>query len=222
LDPSFGNYVQTFSAKRPASEIADKLTSALVTGYGADLAQLEVGTSWIIRQACPPRAGPNQNLAGSINDSPRMASVAVTGCAYVAPPSDSVPLSTLDALIARDGPRVAGEIDRLRINAERHVFAVFQPGIGYVQCAPETKPLAIYCEAQSVEEWPALAALLTPDHTARLHDLGFSDPGRAPNYWRVYDADKNSNEAIARNILTVLFDVYGYRGVPALQVLTEK
>ena len=47
------------------------------------------------------------------------------------------------------------------------------------------------------------------------------DPGRAPNYWRVCDADKNSNEAIALNILTVLFEVYGYRGLPALDVLTE-
>lgn len=56
----------------------------------------------------------------------------------------------------------------------------------------------------------------------RLHELGFSDPGRAPNYWQVYDAAGNDNDAIARNILAALFDVYGYRGVPALKVLTEK
>jgi hypothetical protein len=218
LDPSFGNYVQIF----PAAEIADKVIAALKAGYNADLARLEVRTSWIARRACPPRAGPSQNLAGSINDSPQMAAVVVTGCAHVAPASDPAPLSTVDALVARDGPRIAGEIGRLRVNAGRRVFAVFKPGIGYVQCAPETDPLGIYCEAQSVDEWPALAALLTRDRVARLHELGFSDPGRAPNYWQVYDADKNSNEAIARSILTVLFDVYGYRGAPALRVLTEK
>ena len=222
LDPSFGNYVQTFPTTRPASEIANKLIAALAEGYDADLAKLEVGTSWIERQACPPRAGPSQNLAGSINDSPKMAAVAVIGCAYIAPAADAVPLETLDALVARDGQRVAGEIGGLRVNADRHIFVVFQLGIGYVQCAPQTEPLAIYCEAQSAAEWQALTALLTPEHVTRLHELGFTDPGRVPNYWQVYEADKNSNETIARNVLAVLFDVYGYRGLPALEVLDER
>jgi len=222
LDLSFGNYVQTLQATLPAGAIADKLIAALAAGYDADPAKLEVGTSWIERQACPPRAGPSQNLAGSINDSPKMAAVAVIGCAYLAPPADPPPLETLNALVARDGQRVVGEIGRLRVNAGRHVFVMFQAGIGYVQCAPQTEPLAMYCEAQSAEEWQALAAVLTPEHVTRLHELGFTNPGRAPNYWQVYDADKSSNETVARNVLAVLFEVYGYRGLPALEVLDER
>ena len=234
LDPSFGNYVHTFQAARPAPEIADELMAALEIGYDVDPARIEVGTSWIAREDCPPRAGPSQNLAGSINNSPRMEAVAVTGCSYVASspvpaaeasaapqPDDAQPL-TLEELLDWAGAPVAAEIGRLRVNARRRVFAVFKSGVGYVQCAPETDPVAIYCEAQSADEWPALATVLTPSHVARLHDLGFTDPGRAPNYWQVYDADSNSDEDIARNVLTTLFDVYGYRGTTDLVLQTEK
>ena len=222
LDPSFGNYVQSFSAKLSAAEIADKVLAALTAGYDADLTDIGVSTAWVRRQACPPRVGFSQNLAGSINDSPEMASVVVTSCEYTASEPDTAPVATLDALIARYGQRVTGEIARLRINAESRVYVIFDAGIGYLQCAPESEPLGIYCEAESIAEWAALAAVLTPERLARLHALGFADPGRAPNYWQTYDVEKNSDEAIARSLLTVLFDVYGYRGAPALQVKTER
>jgi|GEM_PF-747186 len=222
LDPTFGNYVQSFSDKLPADQIGDQVLAALVAGYDADPGKVEVGTAWIDRVACPPRAGFSQNLAGSINNSPAMTDVVITGCNFVADAEAVAPVTTLDALVARDEVRVTGEIGRLRVNAASKVFAVFGTGIGYVQCAPETDPVDIYCEAQSAAEWPALAAVLTPEHVTRLHALGFADPGRAPNYWQVYDATKDDDGTIARNILTTLFDVYGYRGAPALQVTTEQ
>ena len=87
-------------------------------------------------------------------------------------------------LLATYGPRVTGEIQRLRINFERHIFVVFETGGGYVQCAPQTQPPAIYCEAQSADSWPVLARILTADRVARLHAAGFADPGRTPNYWK--------------------------------------
>ena len=222
LDPSFGNYVQRFSNKLSAAELADKLLEALATGYAADLTKIEVSTTWIARVACPPRAGFSQNLAGSINASQDMAAVSVVGCKFTAGDPDATPLATLDALLARDLARVTGEVGRLRVNAAARVFAVFGTGIGYVQCAPEIDPLDIYCEAQSAAEWPALTAILTPERITQLHALGFSDPGRAPNYWQVYDAAEFDDATIARNILTGLFDIYGYRGTPAIKVTTEQ
>ena len=117
---------------------------------------------------------------------------------------------------------MTGEIQRLRVNLDRHVFVAFETQIGYVQCAPQTSPAAIYCEAQSADSWPALASILSPDRVARLHEAGFADPGRAPNYWKIYPADQVGDAAIAREVLTILHDVYGYTGLPKLGVKTEE
>ena len=134
----------------------------------------------------------------------------------------SLPAGSTAELIDLYGARVTGEIQRLRVNLDRHVFVAFETQIGYVQCAPQTSPAAIYCEAQSADSWPALASVLSPDRVARLHAAGFADPGRAPNYWKIYPADQVDDAAIAREVLTILHDVYGYTGLPKLGVKTEE
>jgi len=153
LDPSFGNYVQTFQPDVSAKEIADKIRAALSQGYDADIQNLEVETKSIRSEPCPPRNGPSQNLAGIINDAPSMAAFAVRACAYK-PKSDELghilgPGSTVADLIGIYGTRVAAEIERLRINMHRRVFVIFDTGLGYVQCEPQTQPDGFYCEAQS-------------------------------------------------------------------------
>jgi hypothetical protein len=102
------------------------------------------------------------------------------------------------------------------------VFVIFQAGIGYIQCQPETSPPALYCEAQSAESWEALRSILTPERVARLHAVGYTDPGRAPNYWKEYLIDRADDQAIASELLTILHDVYGYTGLPKLQFITER
>jgi hypothetical protein len=155
LDPSFGNYVQTFPSDAPAKDIADKIRAALSQGYGADTENLEVETKSIRSEPCPPRNGPSQNLAGMINDAPAMAAHAVYACAY-RPKTDEPkrklgPDSTTADLIELYGPQVTAEIARLRINIHRRVFVVFDTGLGYVQCEPQTEPDGFYCEAQSTD-----------------------------------------------------------------------
>jgi hypothetical protein len=224
LDPSFGNYVRSFPPDMPTGGIADQVLQALAEGYGADLARLDVQTSWVKSEPCPPRNGPTQNLAGIVSDAPSMAATAVHACAYRPKPDSgpSVPAGSAAELIDLYGARVAGEIQRLRVNIDRDVFVVFETEIGYIQCAPQTAPAAIYCEAQSADSWPALAAVLSPDRVGRLHEAGFADPGRAPNYWKAYPADQADDAAIARELLTMLHDVYGYTGLPRLAVKTEE
>ncbi len=117
---------------------------------------------------------------------------------------------------------MTGEIQRLRVNLDRRVHVVFDTDLGYIQCEPQTSPAAIYCGAQSADSWPALAGVLSPDRVARLHAAGFADPGRAPNYWKIYPADQVDDAAIAREVLTILHDVYGYTGLPKLEVKTEE
>src|SRR5262249_23179061 len=150
---------------------------------------------------------------------PAMKATAVHACAYR--PSSLAAHSAAD-VIGLYGKRVADEIERLRVNNTRSIFLILQAEIGYVQCAPETKPDAIYCEAQSADSWPVLASILTPDRVAILHATGFVDPGRAPNYWKNYPLDEFEDAAIANELLTILYDVYGFDGVAKLEILTEK
>jgi hypothetical protein len=222
LDPSFGNYVQSFPAGLATRAIAEKILQTLKEGYDADLAGLETQTDWIKSIPCPPRNGPTQNLAGMINDHPDMAATAVYGCAYRPPPDREAHVRTKAELIAIYGPRASGEIQRLRINMERRIFVVLDTGGGYIQCASQTAPPAIYCEAQSAESWPVLARILTPARVAQLRAAGFADPGRAPNYWKIYPTNEYSDAAIAEELLTILHDIYGYEGVPTLEFKTEK
>jgi len=223
LEPAFGNYVQTFPAGMPTSQVADMVLQALSEGYEADLAHLDVDAVWIASEPCPPRNGPSQNLAGAVNNARAMAGLAVHACAYI-PKEDSgpsVPARSVKELIGLYGARVSGEIQRLRIDLDAHVYVIFDAEIGYVQCAPEPSPPVIYCEAQSADSWPALAAVLTPERVARLHAAGFADPGRAPNYWRNYPTDQFDDAAIARELLTILHEGYGYTCLPKLKVKTE-
>jgi hypothetical protein len=224
LDPSFGNYVQTFPADAASSFVAERILQVLGEAYNADIAELEVQSTWVGSEPCPPRNGPSQNLAGIVNDAPSMAATAVHACAY-RPASDLGPnlaANSADELIGFYAAKVTAEIQRLRVNARRRVFAVFEAGIGYVQCQPDISPPTIYCEAQSAESWQALASVITPDRVNRLHDLGFADPGRGPNYWKNYPTEQIDDAAIARELLTVLHDVYGYSGQPTLKVETEE
>jgi hypothetical protein len=222
LDASFGNYVQTFPPGATTDAVADAILQALGEVYGADLPELQAMTAWLPSEPCPPRNGPSQDRAGMINNERAMAKHAIHACAYIVPPDEpSRPANSIDELVALYGARMTGEIQRLRVNLDRRVYVIFDPEIGYVQCAPEQKPPAIYCEAQSADSWPALASVLTPDRVARLHAAGFADPGAAPNYSKKYPLAQFDDAAIARELLAVLHDVYGYAGRPKLKVTTE-
>ena len=82
LDPSFGNYVQTFPADAASSFVAEKILQVLGEAYEADIAELEVQSTWVPSEPCPPRNGPSQNLAGIVSNAPSMAATAVHACAY--------------------------------------------------------------------------------------------------------------------------------------------
>jgi hypothetical protein len=157
-----------------------------------------------------------------INDAPSMAASAIHACAYTPNIQPQFSVHSTEHLIHLYGPRVAGEIQRLRVNINRRVFVAIDTGAGYVQCEPQASPRAIYCEAQSADSWPVLASVLTPERLARLHAAGFADPGRAPNYWKTYSLDAFDDAAITRELLTILHDVYGYNGAPKLTFATEK
>lgn len=215
VDASFGNFVRTFAEDAVPADIAAAALAVLSAAYDANPSWIEIRTQWLPESQCPPRNGPSQNLAGMINDM----AASVPACSY-----EEMALLQAAALAASPDlyePAVAAEIQRLRLNASEPVFAVFDAGIGYVQCAPDHVSSAIYCEAQSAESWPALATILTPDRVDLLHAAGYSDPGRSPNYWKNYATDRETDLAIAGEILTLLHEVYGFTGEWDLEVHTD-
>ncbi|WP_244446314.1 TY-Chap domain-containing protein [Devosia riboflavina] len=213
-DDSFGNFVKTFPAEAGPADIAAAAVAALTEAYDAEPEWFEVQTQWLPDTKCPPRNGPTQNLAGMINAMP----ASVIACSYAEAMMLPAALAASPDLYE---PAIAAEIQRLRVNASESVFAVFDAGIGYVQCAPDQASSAIYCEAQSAESWPALATILTPERVDLLHTAGYSDPGRSPNYWKNYAMDRQTDLAIAGEILTLLRDVYGFTGEWDLEVHTD-
>jgi hypothetical protein len=224
LDSRFGNYVQSFPPDMPLGDIADRILLTLKEGYDADMSALAIRTDRIKSEPCPPRNGPSQNLAGMINDDPMMAPTAVRGCAYVpgAELGTPTPIRTKAELIDLYGAKVAVEVQRLRNNMGLGIYFVVGTGAGYVQCRPRLSPPAIYCELQSAESRPALRRILTADRVATLHAAGYEDPGYSPNFSKTYPADQFSNQAIADELLTLLFEVYGYDGAPQLKFQSEK
>jgi hypothetical protein len=221
IDPNFGNYVHTFPAEMPTARVADHILQTLIRAYDADVSGLEFQTRWVANVPCPPRNGPGQNLAGIVNDAQSMRATALLTCSYTAESSPRRAASAHE-LIDIYGTRATAEIQRLRVNAARHVYTVFNAGIGYVQCMPNASPPELYCEAQSPESWPALASVLTPERVSILHTAGYNDPGRAPNYSKTYPLDKFSDAAIAEETLSILYGAYGYTGAMKLKITTER
>lgn len=221
LDPSFGNYVRSFQADMTTAAIAEHIARTLTEAYDANTAGLEINTKWVKDVPCPPRAGYTQNLAGSVNDARSMRNVLVHACSFKPPPVTAQRVASAAELVTQYGPTVGAEIQRLRINSTAKVFTVFNAGIGYIQCAPEASPPALYCEAQSAESWEPLASIITPEREARLRNTGYADPGRSPNYWKVYPLDKYTDAAIAGEILTILYEVYGYAGALQLKIVAK-
>ena len=221
LDAHFGNYARTMPATLAVKDMTALVIRTLVEGYGADAAQLEANSAWIVRQQCPPRSGPKQPLAGSINDSASMAPYALHSCAMVV--SGNRPAQSVADLVDRYGARVTGEIQRLIVNRDDHfIHLVLNTKAGYVQCAPNAPPPSINCEAASADSIPTLAAVLNADRVARLHALGYADPDRVSNYAKAFPIAKAEASPIALELLTILYDVYGYRGTPKLGIWTER
>jgi hypothetical protein len=220
VDPAFGNYVNTFAPNQPTLAIANQIERILREAYGADMTALDISTRWVADIPCPPRVGRSQNLAGSVNDLPSMSAVVLRTCTYTAPPVPAPAAASAIELIAIYGGSVAVEIQRLRINARQRVWVIFDAGIGYVQCRPDGAT-DIACEGQSIQSWPALTAILTPQRIALLHQMGYADPGITPNYSKSYPQKTYTDSAIAAELLTVLFEVYGYTGAGQLKIKTE-
>jgi hypothetical protein len=75
----------------------------------------------------------------------------------------------------------------------------------------DTSPPEIYCEAQSADSWEALASVLTPERIARKHSIGFTDPGRGPNYFPPINSTTAASPANCLRSCTMLTAIMASR-----------
>jgi hypothetical protein len=237
LEADFGNFVQVFQPDASIDSISTIIVTTLRHAYTADVDALETRTSWIKDEPHPPRNGYTQNLAGLVNDAPAMLPTSVRTVADVhaaleaaseprlsVAGNDNLPseqasaqVQTLAELLSLFADTVAAEIQRLRINTDDYSYTVFAADIGYVQCRPGRGD-SLYCEALAPESWPDIERLVPPEHLAMLKTFGYADPGRTPNYSKLYMLDEMTDQQIAGEILKILFHVYGYRAATDLEI----
>ena len=70
--------MQIFPASAATIVVADKIWQVLAEGYDANATDLEVQSTWVKSEPCPPRNGPTQNLSRHVNDAPSMAELLFT------------------------------------------------------------------------------------------------------------------------------------------------
>ena len=237
VDPSSGNFVSRIPRKTEPETLAALLEQVLAEGYGVPPDEIQVYADWLASVPCHTRIGADADNGGSIlTPSWGYMKDAVDGCSLTkvpmpadlpapsppTPPSKAPPAS-LAALDKRYAEAIAKQLDRLRNGAEKQdIWAIFTADIAYIQCQYDHDGRQMYCEAASVDAiGPELAPFLTPARQHLLVRAGYHEPGRVMNYWRYYRSDQYTPAKIANSMLAVFFQAYGYRGTPALTLVTE-
>jgi len=233
-DATSGNFVRSFPRSIKPAKLAGIILGVLTEIYGADADNIAALADWLPALPCHPRLMADHDRGGSIA-TPRwgFAQDTAKGCEIVtntdgfndddpdavapgAPPEGEVDLD------ARYAAPIAAQIKRLE-SGRKHIWAIFDAGIPYLQCQFDEPDNAIYCEAASDDASGApLARILTPARRQKLLDAGFETPGKVVNFRRFYPLARYDETAVARALLAALHDGYGYGGTPALVLHTEK
>lgn len=232
-EKTFGNFVRIFPRTIRPKILAHIILGVLTEIYGAEADNVEALTDWLPAQPCHSRVMAGRDRGGSIA-TPHwgFAKDVAQGCQIL---ENTEELNHDDPTAVIPGTPPEGEIDLdVRYNAaigvqikrleggQKHIWAIFEAGVPYVQCQFDKEDNAIYCEAASDDaEGAPLARILTPARRQKLIDAGFELPGKVMNFSRFYPLDRYDEAAVAHAILSVLHDGYGYGGTPALMLNTE-
>jgi hypothetical protein len=236
-DAEFGNFVARITRKTSIDSLADRLLQVLAEAYGVAPDDVNVKSEWLPALPCHPRLQAGYSRAGSIRTpSWGFAQDATAGCGtrfnapfdplnnedLDAPMPGAPPAGEID-LVARYAQPMADELRRvMEAKKSDKAFAIFAAASAYVQCDYNDDDRRIYCEAASDDAVGAsIARILTPERRQKLADAGYNPPGKVMNFWRFFPLDQYELPAIAKALLAVLHDVYGYGGAPDLTVTRE-
>jgi hypothetical protein len=131
--------------------------------------------------------------------------------------------STGEDLDERYLPAMTAGLRRLELIGKTEGFyVIYIAGPAYAQCQFDVDGKQFYCEASSAEAGgKPIERILTPERRAKLAEAGFEPPGRVMNYSRLYPRSQYDAAAVAKALLHVLIDSYGYQGAPEMTVKTE-
>jgi hypothetical protein len=233
-DPKTGNFVARIPRSTAPDDVAEEIVAVMTNVYGATESDLLVKTDWIVARRCPIRIKAGAEFGGAIlAKGVGFRQDAVSDCDMESNadilnderPTEIMPVSPPGGpidIVGRYAEPIASELKRLETTKGDHIYAIFEAGVAYVQCMYDQEDASMYCEAASDDAvGRPIARILTPERRRKLQEAGFEQPGRVMNFWRYYPTAQFEPTAIAKALLGVLRDAYGYEGAPAIEVETE-
>lgn len=232
-DPKFGNFVAAIPKTTAPDALAGLLIQVLTEGYGVTPEDIKFNAERMASRRCHRRIKADHELGGLIQTPTiGLSRDAEKGCGMESnsaamnydDPSAVIPAATGIDVDARYIPAMTTELQRVEGMGDAvEAFVIFSAGPAYVQCQHDEKGRRMYCEAVSEDSvGKPIERILTPEAKARLLAAGFAPPGKVMNYSRFYPSDQYDMTALAKILLGVLKDVYGYRGEPPMRLTTEK
>jgi hypothetical protein len=232
-DPKFGNFVAFIPKTTAPDALASLLIHVLTEGYAVKPEDIEVKAERLASRHCHRRIRADHELGGLIQTPTiGLSRDAEKGCGMEldAPatnyddPTAVIPAAEgidVDALYI---PAMTAELQRVeKVGKGNEGFVIFITGPAYVQCMHDADGKRMYCEAVSEDSvGKPIERILTPERKAKLLEAGFAPPGKTMNYSRFYPADQYDMTALAKTLLGILKDVYGYQGAPPMKLTTEK
>ncbi len=235
-DPETGNFVALLPKTIAPEALAGMILQVLTEVYGAKPEEIGVKAEKLRSAHCHRRIKARHDRGRAIltktigfkqDAEKNCKSKSQPGSAETAADNDSDEGAT--AAVAAPGIDVdaryltpmAAELDRLR-KAGPHAHVIFSAELAYVQCKHDAEGKRMYCEAASADAvGKQVARILTPERQAKLIAAGFAPPGRVMNYSRFYADAEYDTPLLAKALLRILREAYGYKGAPAITVRTE-
>jgi hypothetical protein len=235
-DPETGNFVALLPKATAPEALAGTILQVLTEVYGARPEEIGVKAEKLRSARCHRRIKAGHDLGRAIltrivgfkqdaekNCKPKSRSAEMEAAAdddtdESRPAPVAAPGIDVDA---RYLTPMAAELERLRA-AGPHAYVIFAAEPAYVQCKHDAEGKRMYCEAASADAvGKQVARILTPERQAKLIAAGFAPPGRVMNYSRFYSDAEYNTPLLAKALLRVLRQAYGYQGTPAMTVSTE-
>lgn len=234
-DPETGNFVAQPPKAIAPETLAGTILQVLTDIYGAKPEEIDVKAEKLRASRCHRRIKPGHDRGRAIltrsigfkQDAEKTCKLkshtGETRDANDADDDDTDPAPAAPGIDvdARYLAPMAAELDRVRrAGPNAHVIFIATPT--YVQCLHDSEGKRMYCEAASEDAvGKSLAHILTPERTAKLIAAGFAPPGRTMNYSRFYPEAEYNMPLLAKALLRVLKEAYGYQGAPPMNVATE-
>ena len=232
-DPKIGNFLARIPKTIEPQAMAAQLYGALTEGYGVKPEDIKVKAEELPARRCHQRIMANHELGGLIRTPTiGLARDVAPGCEIAAnydaanydDPKAVIPPAQGIDVDARYLPAITAELQRLeKLRDDVEAFSIFIAGPAYVQCQHDDAGKRMYCEAVSEDAvGKPIERILTPERKAKLSAAGFAPPGKTMNYSRFYPADQYDMPTLAKTLLGILKEVYGYQGAPPMTLTTEK